>query len=105
MLFESSPASSFHIDPEQFIITNSLTKAYGLSGLRCGWVLAAPELAQRMWRLNDLFGVNAAHPAEQMSVMAFDHLEQFRARSQRLLAANRPLMDAFLDAHAELECF
>ena len=41
VLFESSPASAFHIDPERFIVTNSLTKAYGLSGLRCGWVLAS----------------------------------------------------------------
>ena len=39
MLYESAPASAFHIDPERFIVTNSLTKAYGLSGLRCGWVL------------------------------------------------------------------
>ena len=28
-----------------FIVTSSLTKAYGLSGLRCGWVLASPDLA------------------------------------------------------------
>ena len=40
MLFETNPQSSFHIDPERFIVTNSLTKAYGLSGLRCGWILA-----------------------------------------------------------------
>ena len=39
-----------------------------------------------------------------MSVMAFDHLAQFRARAAALLDANRPLLDAFLDAHPELEC-
>ena len=64
MLFEASPASAFHIDPERFIVTNSLTKAYGLSGLRCGWVLAPPELARRMFRINDLHGATFAHPAE-----------------------------------------
>ncbi|HEV3409821.1 MAG TPA: pyridoxal phosphate-dependent aminotransferase [Chthoniobacterales bacterium] len=88
-----------------FIITSSLTKAYGLSGLRCGWILAEPELARRIWRLNDLFGVNAAHPAEQLSVIAFDHLERFRARTRKLLAQNRALLDAFLDSRADLECF
>jgi aspartate/methionine/tyrosine aminotransferase len=46
-----------------FIVTNSLTKTYGLSGLRCGWVLAAPELARRIWLLDDLFAATAAHPA------------------------------------------
>src|ERR1051326_731261 len=68
MLFESAPQSSFQIDPERFIVTNSLTKAYGLSGLRCGWVLAPLELARRMFRINDLHGATLAHPAELLSV-------------------------------------
>ncbi|HET7871181.1 MAG TPA: pyridoxal phosphate-dependent aminotransferase, partial [Terriglobales bacterium] len=46
MLFESEPASAFHVDPARFVVTNSLTKAYGLSGLRCGWVLAPAEIAR-----------------------------------------------------------
>ena len=86
-------------------MTSSLTKAYGLSGLRCGWILAAPELARRIWRLNDLFAATAAHPAERMSVMAFDHLAQFRERARALLTTNRALLDEFLDSRADLECF
>ncbi len=89
---------------EQFIVTSSLTKAYGLSGLRCGWILAAPEVAQRIRLLHDLFGATRAHPAERMSVAAFDHLEQFRERARALLAINRPLLEAFLDARDDLEC-
>jgi histidinol-phosphate/aromatic aminotransferase/cobyric acid decarboxylase-like protein len=48
---------------ERFVCTSSLTKCYGLSGLRCGWILAAPALAERMWRLNELFAVAQAHQA------------------------------------------
>jgi aspartate/methionine/tyrosine aminotransferase len=88
-----------------FIVTTSLTKVYGLSGLRCGWILASPDLAERMWLLNDLFGSVAAHAAERLSVMALDHLQQFRERAQSLLAANRALLDAFLDSRRDLECF
>ena len=88
-----------------FIVTNSLTKVYGLSGLRCGWILASPDLAKRMWLLNDLFAAGAAHTAERMSVMAFDCLDQFRERARTLLAANRALLDAFLNSRRDLECF
>jgi aspartate/methionine/tyrosine aminotransferase len=88
-----------------FIVTSSLTKVYGLSGLRCGWVLAAPELAKRMWLLNDLFAASPVHSAERMSVMAFDHLEHFRQRARALLASNRVLVAAFLDSRRDLECF
>ena len=88
-----------------FIVTSSLTKVYGLSGLRCGWILAAPALARRMWLLNDLFAATGAHPAERLSVMALDHLEKFRERARALLTTNRALLDSFLDSHSDIECF
>ena len=112
MLFDPSVASSFwagRLLPERsgnpFVATSSLTKAYGLSGLRCGWILAPPELARRIWLMNDLFGVNAPHLAERASVRAFDQLERFRARARTLLDANRVLLDQFLDSRGDLECF
>jgi aspartate/methionine/tyrosine aminotransferase len=86
-----------------FIITSSLTKAYGLSGLRCGWILARPELAERMWKLNDLFGVNAVHPGELLSVIALDHLGKIAARSKELLEVNRAALNQFLDGRDDLE--
>ncbi len=108
MIFEGGAPYAFPLADaadNPFIVTSSLTKAYGLSGLRCGWILAAPALAERIWKLHDLFGSVVPHTAERMSVMAFDHLSQFRARAAALMATNRPLLDDFLDAHDELECF
>ncbi|MGH9712888.1 MAG: aminotransferase class I/II-fold pyridoxal phosphate-dependent enzyme [Candidatus Acidiferrales bacterium] len=99
--FDSPWQSAYRLGPN-FVATGSLTKAYGLSGLRCGWVLAAPALAQRMWRLNDLFGVMAAHPAELLSVIALDHLPQIAARAKVLLTTNRALLNKFLDSRKDL---
>ncbi len=100
--FAAEARSAFHLG-DNVIATGSLTKAYGLSGLRCGWILAAPALARRIWRLNDLFGVVPAHPAERLSVVALDHLPEIAARAQALLARNRRLLDAFLDSRSDLE--
>ena len=112
MLFDDRAPFSFVLgesmasaNDNPFIVTSSLTKVFGLSGLRCGWVLASPELAKRMWLLNDLYGAVAAHPAERMSVMAFEQLDLFRARARSLLGANRALIDSFLDSRSDLECF
>ena len=71
--FDQKPRSAALLG-EQFIVTSSLTKVYGLSGLRCGWILADPELCERMWRLNDLFGSIPAHMAELASVIALGEL-------------------------------
>jgi aspartate/methionine/tyrosine aminotransferase len=105
MLFEAAPPSAFHIDPERFIVTNSLTKGYGLSGLRCGWVLAAPELATRMYHINDLHGATFAHPAELLSCVALAKLPQIAAYMKSLLDENRRLLQAFLRSRDDLDCF
>ena len=99
--FSRTTHSAFHLG-QHFLATSSLTKVYGLSGLRCGWVLAAPELATRMWRLNDLFGVIPAHPAERLSVIALDHLGRIAVRAFRLLETNRRLLERFLDSRGDL---
>ena len=102
LLFVRTLRSAFHLG-EHFVVTSSLTKAYGLSGLRCGWILAAPELAERMWRQNDLFGNIPAHITDRLSVIALDHLETIRARAKNLLEANWKLLDRFLAEHPELD--
>lgn len=103
-LYDGAPRSAFHLG-EHFITTSSLTKAYGLSGLRCGWVMAAPQIAERMWKLNDLFGVIPAHVAERLSVVALANLEQIGQWAKRLLETNRALINEFLDSRADLEAF
>jgi aspartate/methionine/tyrosine aminotransferase len=85
------------------VVSSSLTKAYGVSGLRCGWILAEPALAERMKRLNDLFGVHPPHLAERASVVAFDHLPALRARAQSILTANRAAYRELLGAHPKLD--
>ena len=88
---------------DTFVTTSSLTKVYGLSGLRCGWILAPPALAERMWRLNELYGVAQAHQAERLSCIALAELDEVAAETPALLARNRALANAFLAGRAELE--
>lgn len=96
LAFHRPQASSIHLG-KQFIVTSSLTKAYGLSGLRCGWIFAEPDLARRMWRLNDLFGATPVHLADQLSVVALEHLPEIAAQTCRLLETNRALLKQFLE--------
>jgi len=98
-VYENTPRSSFHYGPE-FVVTSSLTKVYGLSGLRCGWILAEPDLARRMWRLNDLFGSIPAFPAEQLSVAALENLAIIRDRARRVVEVDRKALAEFLDRRA-----
>ena len=101
-LFEDAPRTAFHIGNE-FVVTSSLTKAFGLSGLRCGWIFAEPELAKRMWLLNDLFAATPVHAGERLSVVAMQQLGEIGGRAKKLLDRNRMLLNEFLDTREDLE--
>jgi aspartate/methionine/tyrosine aminotransferase len=94
--------SAFHLGDE-FVVTSSLTKAYGLGGLRCGWVLAQPELAQRMGQIKDLVDPSVPHPAQRLSVLAFERLDRIAKRAKTLLAANREVFNGFLSSCPHLD--
>jgi aspartate/methionine/tyrosine aminotransferase len=93
-VYENTTRTSFHLGP-QFVVTSSLTKIYGVSGLRCGWILAQADLAWKMRRLNDLYSATPVHPGELLSVVAFEHLDLLRERARRILEADRTLLPEF----------
>jgi hypothetical protein len=105
MLWEAEPNSAFHIDSDVFLSTNSLTKAYGLSGIRCGWILAAPELVQRILHIHDLHAATNVYPAELLSVIAFEKLGHIAALQKKRLDDNRRLLRECLESQSILQHF
>jgi aspartate/methionine/tyrosine aminotransferase len=84
------------------LAANSMTKSFGLDGIRLGWVLAEPALAERVRRINDLFSINTAHPSERIAARALDHADALVAESNTLLLRNIDLVDAFVREHDDL---
>jgi hypothetical protein len=100
-VYDDTPRTSFHFGPE-FVVTSSLTKIYGVSGLRCGWILVQPELAWKMRRLDDLYSATPVFPSELLSVVAFKHLNLLRERARRIVEADRNLLGGFLKGESAL---
>lgn len=103
--FEDAPPSHVHLGPH-LLVTSSLTKSYGLSGLRCGWVLCGTrELADRLRYTRDAMEAAGSMVSESLSVAAFQQLDRLEARARAILEPNVALAHAFLTEHAEwLEC-
>ncbi|HJT44851.1 MAG TPA: pyridoxal phosphate-dependent aminotransferase, partial [Chthoniobacterales bacterium] len=85
-MFENAPPSAISVGPE-FIVTSSLTKGYGLSGLRCGWVFAEPKLAEKIRQLDDIFAASAPYLMDQLSVIAVNQLPKIAGRAKSMLEA------------------
>ena len=95
--YQDTPRSAFHLGPE-VVVTSSLTKVYGLSGLRCGWILAQPDVVHTVYQLNNVLGSIGVHVGAQLSVAAFQHLDAIKERARRVVEADRAALGEFLDA-------
>jgi aspartate/methionine/tyrosine aminotransferase len=100
-VYENTPRTSFHL-AGNVVVTSSLTKVYGVSGLRCGWILAQPDLVRAMWQLNNLFAATAAHPAEIISAAAFENLPILLNHARKVVDADRAALQAFLDTQTKI---
>jgi aspartate/methionine/tyrosine aminotransferase len=55
---------------DKLICVNSLSKAYGLAGLRIGWAVAAPETIEALWRRHEYAVIAAAGPSMKLAEIA-----------------------------------
>lgn len=100
-LFGSRPRSSVHAG-ENVVSTNSLTKAYGLDGLRAGWILGPPAVIERAAVINDLMTNHGVAPGEVMSRAAFRRLPSLQRRSRALLDPNLKSLRRFFEQETRL---
>ncbi|MDO4311826.1 MAG: aminotransferase class I/II-fold pyridoxal phosphate-dependent enzyme [Eubacteriales bacterium] len=57
---------------ERTIICNSLSKTYSITGWRLGYVMAPPEIADRVKKVHDFLTVGAAAPLMEAAVTALE---------------------------------
>src|SRR5207245_9668071 len=74
---------------DRVIVTSGLSKAYGLPGLRIGWVVGPPTLMASLWSYHDYVTIS---PGALSDVLARRALEP--ERRARILARTRGLLNA-----------
>jgi aspartate/methionine/tyrosine aminotransferase len=82
---------------------NVLSKAYGLPGLRIGWLACRDrDLLAVLEQHKHYTSICNAGPSEYLGRVALDHSEQIWARNRGIIAENLPRFDAFFARHADL---
>jgi len=102
-VFDGRPAPAATLSPF-FVSTSSLTKAYGLSSLRCGWTLASPDLTRRIRQVRDVVDNWAPMPSDRLAVVAFRNLGALAARARAIIEANAARVSSWLATRTDLEC-
>lgn len=88
---------------ERGISLNVVSKAYGLPGLRIGWVACQDEeLLRRMEGLKHYLSICNAAPSEHLAIMALKARGEILARNRALAARNLELLDKFFASFPDL---
>ena len=81
---------------EKGLTLGVMSKAYGLPGLRVGWIASRDhDLLYRMERVKHYLSICNAGPSEHLSVIALKATDKIIARNQALIARNLVAVDAF----------
>jgi len=83
---------------DKLIIVNGLSKAYGLPGLRIGWIVTTPQLAAEAWERHDYTTIGPSGASDYLATVALDPAVRPRiiARTRKILNANYPTLEAWL---------
>lgn len=81
---------------DNVITASSLTKVYGLGGLRCGWVFAPVPIIAALRRLVDHLNVEGVFIGEQLAAAAFSRLDAWAVENRPRLKRNFSLVRDFM---------
>ncbi len=95
------PAVADHY--ERGLSLNVMSKAYGLPGLRVGWIACADrDLLSRMERMKHYLSICNSAPSERLAKIALHNRDRILARNCAIIDENLPKLDAFFGRHADL---
>lgn len=84
------------------ISVGTISKPFGLPGLRIGWMAAPQEIVARCWAMRDYVSLSPGKLNDALALLALEHREQIVARNRAIIAANLASAQEWIDANADL---
>jgi aspartate/methionine/tyrosine aminotransferase len=106
-LFSDEVFRGLELDPERTLhqaadlsptalSLNVMSKAYGLPGLRIGWLACRDRaLLERLERRKHYTSICNAAPSEHLATIALGAADRIRARNRAIITDNLPIFDTF----------
>jgi len=91
--------TSFWGSYERVVATGSLSKAYGLPGLRIGWAVAPPALTAELWARTDYTTISPGTLTDRLATLALDDAvrPQLLGRTRRILRDGIASLEAWFE--------
>src|SRR3954465_7990007 len=92
--------TSFWGMSDRVIVTSGLSKAYGIPGVRIGWIVAPPSLTEQCWTQHDYLTIGPNKMSDRIARIAVDprNRERCYARTREILTHNLPIARAWIES-------
>ena len=92
---EPFAAPMFDLGPHG-VSVGTLSKPFGLPGLRIGWIMGPPDLIEKCWSMRDYITLSPGKLNDALAVLAMNHREKIIARNRRIIEANLAAAGAWM---------
>jgi len=102
--FNGQTTPSFYGRHERVLCTAGLSKAYGLPGLRTGWLAGPAEMAEDLWGYHDYTSIGPSMLTDRIASLALqpERHAKLLERTRRILRENYPVISEWLCKHQDL---
>ena len=89
---------------DRLFCTGGLSKAYGLPGLRTGWIIGSPAMIEKLWTYHDYASMAPTMPTEKLAFLALEPARNARiiARTRSIVRKHYPIMRDWAAKHEGL---
>jgi aspartate/methionine/tyrosine aminotransferase len=89
---------------DKLIITSGLSKAFGLPGLRLGWIIAPAKLIAKLCRYHDYTTLTPTIVSDRLARIAMEPVrrEEILERTRGIIRRNLPRLEQWIHGHGEL---
>jgi aspartate/methionine/tyrosine aminotransferase len=96
--FDGNETPSFWGEYDKIICVNSMSKAYGLAGLRIGWAVAAPDMIESLWRRHEYAVIAASGPSMTLAEIALQDSKRkvLLERQKKLSSAGHRILENWI---------
>jgi aspartate/methionine/tyrosine aminotransferase len=100
---EGDVSPTFYGWYDRLMVTSGLSKAYGLPGLRIGWIVSDARQTADLWSYKDYTTISASALSDRLAAIALEPARRHRilARTRKILNDQFPLVSAFVDRHRD----
>lgn len=86
------------------LVTSGLSKAFGLPGLRIGWIAGPPRTIARLWSYHDYTTLTPSMLSDRLARAALEprRRDEILARTRRIIRENHPRIEAWVRSNGEV---